>query len=70
MLPKILKVAKLLGLHEVAKMPKRAIQVKRGKLSDRTQTSKVESFVLCVYALSGYCFVLWLWFLVWIKNSS
>lgn len=48
MLPKILKVAKLLGLHEVAKMPKRAIQVKREEFSKTTQfqTSKVESFVL------------------------
>ncbi|KAG7640414.1 Glutamine amidotransferase type 2 domain [Arabidopsis suecica] len=46
---KILRqVASLLGVHEVAKMPKRAIQVRRRELSERTQfqTSKVEIFLL------------------------
>ncbi|CAN7026404.1 unnamed protein product [Brassica rapa subsp. trilocularis] len=52
---KILRqVAKMLGLHEVAKMPKRAIQVRRDFFlkNIKLKPVKLKAFVLCFYVLS------------------
>lgn len=65
MLPKILKVAKLLGLHEVAKMPKRAIQVRRGELNFKLVKLKALCCELSLTIVLDFgCGI------VWIKNRS
>lgn len=70
MLPKILKVAKLLGLHEVAKMPKRAIQVRRGELSERTHLQKLVKLKALCCELSLTIDLDFGCDLVWIENRS
>ena len=59
----------MLGLHEVAKMPKRAIQVGRDFFFKNIKLKPVKLKALCCVSMSSLTSI-WLCGSVWVENSS